>query len=110
MITGNPILDEIMNNRRRAVEESLRPMSAAELNELTNELFPHLGHPWREKFLEVVNDPANGAFYHAMVDDRVHVFYCHDKGIGLWFIQGSGMGMLLPEHLKMMKDIVERSS
>ncbi len=50
---------------------------------LIGELFPSAGHPWLEKFLIVINDPASGAFHHAMADERVHVLYCHDKEIGM---------------------------
>lgn len=63
--------------------ESLRTMSVAELKALIGELFPSAGHPWLEKFLIVINDPASGAFHHAMADERVHVLYCHDKEIGM---------------------------
>jgi hypothetical protein len=41
------------------------------------------------------------------VDERVHVLYCHDKNIGMWFIRGSGKGPLEPAHLKTIKEIVE---
>jgi hypothetical protein len=100
-------IEEIMESRRHAVEESLNTIGVSELEALTGELFPHGDHPWLEKFLEVVSDPASGTFHHAMADGRVHVLYCHDKNIGMWFIQGSGKGPLQPEQLKMMKEIVE---
>ena len=45
--------------------------------------------------------------HHAMADDKVHVLYCHDKDIGLWFIPGVGKGPLQPEQLKIMRKIVE---
>lgn len=100
-------IEEVMESRRHAVEESLHTISAAELKALTDELFPYVDHPWLEKFEAVVNDPASGTFHHAMADDRVHVLYCHDKEIGLWFIRGIGKGPLQPEHLAIMKEIVE---
>jgi hypothetical protein len=100
-------IEEIMESRRHAVEKSLRVISVAELKALTDEIFPYVDHPWLEKFWEIVNDPASGTFYHALVDERVHVLYCHDKDIGMWFIPGVGKGPLEPVHLKIMKEIVE---
>jgi hypothetical protein len=107
MQTGRTNINKIMESRRHAVEESLRTISAAELQALTEELFPYVDHPWLEKFLNVINDRASGMFHHAMADDLVHVLYCHDKGIGMWFVRGSGKGPLQPEELKIMREIVE---
>jgi len=100
-------IKEVIESRRHAVEESLHTISAADVKALTDELFPDVNHPWLEKFAEVVSDPASGTFHHAMVDDRVHILYCHDKGIGMWFIRGIGKAPLQPEELKVMRGIVE---
>jgi hypothetical protein len=97
---------ELMQSRRHAVMESLRTISVAELNALTDELFPYTDHPWLEKFLEVVSDPASGTFYHATAGDQVQVLYCHDRNIGMWFIRGSGKGPLQPEELQIMREVV----
>jgi len=107
MEAENLNLKELIESRRHAVAESLGPISVAELSALTEELFPFVDHPWLEKFSEVVNDPTSGTFHHAMADDQVHVLYCHDKNIGMWFIRGVGMGPLQPEHLEIMREIVE---
>lgn len=107
MPTEQTNINEMMESRRHAVAESLRPISVAEVAALTEELFPSVDHPWLEKFSEVVNDPASGTFHHAMADDQVHVLYCHDKNIGMWFIRGVGKGPLQPEHLEIMREIVE---
>jgi hypothetical protein len=98
---------EVIQSRRDTVEESLHTVSVAELKALTDELFPSIDHPWLEKFSQVVNDPASGPFHHAFADDHVHVLYCRDKEIGMWFIRGIGKGPLRPEELKMMRQIVE---
>jgi hypothetical protein len=103
-------IKEIMESRLHAVEESLNTISVAELKALTDELFPFGNHPWLEKFSEVVSDPSSGTIHHAMADNRVHVLYCHDKHIGMWFLQGSGKGPLQPEQLNIMREIVEERS
>jgi hypothetical protein len=107
MPNENLNIKEVMESRRHAVEESLHTISAAELKALTDELFPDVTHPWLEKFLAVVNDPTSGTFHHAVTDDRIHLLYCRDRNIGMWFIPGSGKGPLQPEQLKIMREIVE---
>jgi hypothetical protein len=99
---------EIVKSRRHSIDESLRTISVAELKALTNELFPYSEHPWLEKFLDVINDPASGTIHDAMADERIHVLYCHDKQIGMWFIRGIGKGPLQREELEIMQEIVER--
>jgi hypothetical protein len=100
-------IKEVMESRRQAVEESLHTISVEELKALIDELFPYVEHPWLEKFLSVINDPTSGTFHHALVDDSIHVLYCHDKDIGMWFIRGTGRGPLQREHLEILKGIVE---
>ena len=100
-------IKEIMESRRYAVEQSLHPISGAELKALGDEIFPYADHPWRELFLNVISDPGSGTIYHGVTDDRIQVLYCHDKGIGMWFVQGLSKGPLQPEELKIMKEIVE---
>jgi hypothetical protein len=100
-------INALMESRRQAVAESLHKISVEELKALTEEIFPYVDHPWLGKFLEVVNDPASGTLYHAMADDHIHVFYCHDKDIGMWFHRGGGKGPLQPEELKIMREVLE---
>jgi len=107
MKTENLNFEEIMDKRRQAVEDSLSTISVAELRALVDELFPNVDHPWLEKFTSVINDPSSGTIHHAIVDDRVHILYCSNKDIGMWFILGSGKGPLEPVHLKVMKAIVQ---
>ena len=100
-------IKEIMESRLRAVDESLHTISVAELQALAAELFPAADHPWLERFLTIISDPASGTFYHAMADDRIHVLYCHDKNIGMWFVRGTGKGPLQTKELNIMKEAVE---
>ena len=100
-------IKEVIESRRQAVKESLRIIGVDELKALTGELFPYTEHPWLEKFLSVISDPASGLFHHAVTGDRIHILYCHDKEIGMWFVRGLGEGPLQPEQLKIMTEIVE---
>jgi hypothetical protein len=107
MLTENLNVKQIIEDRRHAVTESLRPMSVSELRTLKDEIFPFIDHPWLEKFSEVVNDPSSGKIYHAMADYQINVLYCPNRNIGMWFIRKVGKGPLRPENLKMMQEIVE---
>jgi len=98
---------EIMEARCHAIEESLCTIGVAELKGLTDELFPSADHPWLELYLNVINDPASGRLYHAMAENHIHVLYCPEKAMGMWFIPGVGKGPLQPEELKIMRGIVE---
>jgi hypothetical protein len=100
-------IKELMETRGHAVAQSLRTISASELKALTDKLFPYSDHPWLNMFLDVINDPASGTFHHALTDDRIHVLYCHDRNIGMWFIRGGGKGPLQPDELEILKRIVE---
>lgn len=66
MQAENLNINDLMASRRHAVEETLSTISVEELRALTEDLFPSVDHPWLEKFLEIINDPASGTFYHAL--------------------------------------------
>jgi hypothetical protein len=99
-------MDEITEARRKAIAESIQPISVEELKTLGEGLFPNLENPWREKFFTFVTENAGATFHHATTHDRVHILYCQDKDRGLWFVPGSGMGPLQPKGLAILKAIV----
>jgi hypothetical protein len=100
-------MEEISNERRKAIAETINTISADELKALGEGLFPFQDHPWREKFFNFVNENSGSVFHHATTHDRVHIIYCRDKDRGMWFLPGSGMGPLQALGLKTMKEIVE---
>ena len=110
MPTENLDITQTIQSRRDALEESLREITVPELRALKETIFPLVDHPWLEKFAEIVNDPTSGRFYHGMADHRIHVLYCRDKIIGMWFIQGVGKGPLQPAELKTIREILESRS
>ena len=107
MENENLNIKAIMESRRRSIEQSLRPISVAELKDFTDALFQYMDDPWYEMFLNVVDDPSNHIFYHAIVDDRIQLLYCRDKEMAVWLIPGIGKGRLEPEQLKIVKEIVD---
>lgn len=107
MESENLNMSEITEARRKALAETIKPISIEELHQLSNTLFPYVDHPWRDKFLQFIEENAGASYYHATTHDHVHIVYCHPKEKGIWFLPGSGLGPLQEKGLKIMKDIVK---
>ena len=107
MPSDNLNVTEITEARRKAIKKSIRPIGPDELKTLEDEIFPHHGDPWRERFIEFVKENPGSSFYHATTDDPVHIIYCHTKEKGIWFMPGTGVGTLQEKGLKILKQIVE---
>jgi hypothetical protein len=100
-------MDDLTNERRKAIAETIKPISIEALKTLGEGLFPSIDHPWRETFFTFVAENSGATFHHATTHDRVHIIYCGAGGKGMWFMPGSGMGPLQAKGLKIMKEIVE---
>lgn len=100
--------DAIMEKRRTAVEQSLRPISSDELKSLGEEIFPYPDDSWREAFFTFIEENAGSTFYYATTQDRIHVLYCRDKDKGMWFMPGRGKGRMQVRGLAIMKEIVDQ--
>ena len=96
---------ELTEARREAARETVHFITAAELHALGEELFPHMDHPWREKFFSFISENEGATFHHAVTDDRIHVIYCRSQEKGMWFIPGSGMGPLQAKGVQIMKEL-----
>jgi hypothetical protein len=105
-----PNMDELTNERRKAIAATIKPIGIEELKALGEGLFPYSDHPWREKFFTFLSENSGATFQHAVTDDRIHIIYCHAKDRGMWFLAGSGMGPLQAKGLKILKEIVEGKS
>jgi hypothetical protein len=100
--------DTIMQDRRAAVEKSIRPINTSELKTLGNEIFPYLDDSWRDAFFGFLQENAGSTFYHAATHDRIHVIYCRDKDKGMWFMPGRGKGQMQARGLAILKEIVDQ--
>lgn len=107
MLSENLNMDELNQERRKAIAASIRTISVEELKTLGERLFPFVGDPWRDKFFDFVTENSSATFHHAMTHDGVQVIYCHAKGKGMWFMPGTGMGPMQPKGLAALKQIVE---
>ena len=108
MLPENLDINSITEGRRRAVDKTIRPISVEEIKALIDEIFPYMDDPYRERFAEFLTDNAGCSFYHATTNDPVHLLYCSTKDKGIWFLPGSGVGVLQQRGLDMLKDIVKR--
>ena len=100
--------DAIMQDRRDAVQKSIRPISSSDLKALGEKILPNLDDSWRDAFFSFIEENAGSTFYHATTSDRIHVIYCRDKQKGLWFMPGRGKGPMQARGLAILKEIVDQ--
>jgi hypothetical protein len=100
-------MEEITEARRKAIAESIRPISAEELKALGEQLFPLVNHPWRVLYFGFITANAGATFHHAVTDDRIHIVYCPAKDKGIWFLPEVGKGPMQAKGLAVLKQIVE---
>lgn len=98
-------MEEITEERRKALAASIHKVSIEELKALGEGLFPFIDHPWREKFFNFIAENADATFHHATTPDRIHFIYCDAQDKGMWFLPGSGMGPLQAKGLAIMKEL-----
>ena len=64
--------------RRKAIEQTIKPIGIDELKSLGEKLFPFLDHPWRNTYFQFLEDNSD-AFFTAAANDQVEIIYCPDK-------------------------------
>ncbi len=100
-------MDDITEARRKAIAETIRIISNEDLKSLGEQIFPDIGHPWRDKFFDFIAGNAGATFHLATMQDRVQIIYCREKEKGIWFLPGSGMGPMQAKGLTILKEIVD---
>ena len=107
MLPENLNMEEVTEERRKAIAKSIRTISVEELKALGEQLFPLIDHPWREKFFGFIAENSGATFHHATSHDGVQFIYCHARQKGMWFLAGTGMGPMQSTGLRIFKGIVE---
>lgn len=100
-------IEQITEDRRKAIEKSIEVISSEDLKSLGEKLFPFLDHPWRQTFFEFIEENASQTFYHATTHDAIEIVYCPAKEKGIWFTKGRGMGPLQARGIEILKEIIE---
>src|SRR3954470_21210622 len=102
-------LESLTKERREALAKSIKVATYDELKGIGEEIFRFADDPWREAFFQFIKDNQACTIHHAITSDGVHVVYCRDKDIGMWFLPGSGKGKLQTQGRDTMKRIIENA-
>lgn len=98
----------VRQERRQAVQQSLRNLASEELKTLVNDhLSEFEGDPWREQFLRLIAMHPQGSFYGAVTNEGAIVLYSCDEDTGIWVLPGSGMGPLPEEGKRDVKEAIK---
>jgi hypothetical protein len=106
MTPENLDMESMTAARRQAVEQTIQPISIAELKAIGEQIFPYHDHPWRDRFFQFLTENSGSTFYHATTNDPAEIIYCPAKDQGLWFRREGGMGPLQARALGILKEIV----
>ena len=100
-------IEQITEDRRKAIEKNIEVISSEDLRSLGEKLFPFLDHPWRQTFFDFIEENAGETFYHGTTHDAVEIIYCPARERGLWFTRERGMGPLQARGIEIIKEIIE---
>jgi len=98
--------EAIDNERRKAIAKSIRIISVEELKKLGEEIFDSPDRPWRQTFLQLIEENPGGTFHHADAGEGVVFLYSRDGDKGLWYLRGSGIGPLSVGGRQIMKEAI----
>lgn len=103
-------IETLEQERRHAIQQSLRAVSSDELKNLIKDHPDEFqGDPWRDEFLRIVAEQPQASFYRAIPQTDAEVFYCHQADFGVWVVPGSGMGPLDANGKRLMKEAIAGS-
>lgn len=99
--------EDTMETRRAMVRKTIQPVTYEELKALGEKRFPLATDPWCLRFSEFLQSHKNSRFYRAEAPGGAEIIYCRDGEKGVWFLPGSGMGIIQPKGLQMLAEIVD---
>jgi hypothetical protein len=99
--------DDTMETRRAMVKQTIRPVTCEELKAIGEKRFTVVTDPWYVRFNEFLNQHKDSKFYQPEADGGAQIIYCRDGEKGVWFLPGSGMGIIQPKGLKALAEIVD---
>jgi Fe-S-cluster formation regulator IscX/YfhJ len=102
-------MENLSEERRRALQESMQSMPVAELRKVVKELSEFEGDPSQQKILEIIETHPEEGFYRAVSQEGAIILYCPGENTGVWFLPGSGMGPLPEEARRQMKEAISAS-
>jgi hypothetical protein len=99
--------DNTMENRRVVVRKTIRPATLDELKQLGEKRFTVASDPWCEKYKTFLKENSSAKFHLAQTPEGAEIVYCQAAGKGVWFLPGKGMGIIQPNGLRMLAEIVD---
>ena len=99
--------DQSADLRRQVIRQTIRPASLEDVKELGRKCFPSVNDPWFERYNDFLDHHRNAHFYRAEMPDDREIAYCRDTDQGVWFLPGTGIGILQPKNLEMLREIVD---
>lgn len=106
MLYDDDWVDQTKAGRIAAVRKTIRPITPAELGQLGEQLFPIATDPWCERYHKFITDHKDAHFLRAETGNGASIIYCRESASGFWFLPGTGMGMIQPNGLKVLAEIV----
>lgn len=102
--------EELWEERRKAVAESLETISIDELRTILKEHEEEfIGDPLRDDFVRLMEEQPHASFYRAVPQEGAVVYYCREADLGVWVLPGCGMGPLDITGKRLMKEATEGS-
>jgi hypothetical protein len=98
--------EAIDKERRNTIAKSIRIISVEELKKLGEEIFDSPDRPWRQAFLQLIEEHPGGTFHYADAGQGVIFLYSRDGDKGLWYLPGSGLGPLSEGGRQLMKEAI----
>lgn len=98
----------VNESRRQAITATIQPAPIEELRALGEQLFPFLDHPWRQQFFQFLDENKDGKYFRASTDDGIGILYCSDQNRGIWFMPGTGVGILQETGLNILSEVVQK--
>ena len=99
--------DASLEIRKQRIQESIRPATYEELKLLGEKRFPIVNDPWCEKFNRFLDLHKEATFYLAKSPEGAEIAYCRETESAIWFLPGSGMGIVQAKGLRMLAEIVD---
>lgn len=99
--------DDAVEKRREMVAKTIRVATYEELKAMGEKRFPVVTDPWYVRFSEFLEAHRTSKFYLAEAPGGAEVIYCREENKGVWFLPGSGMGIIQAKGLGMLAEIVD---
>jgi hypothetical protein len=88
-------IDQINEDRRKAIQQNIEVISVDNLKALGEKLFPYADHPWKEKFFEFIEQHSTDTCYRGTTNDGIEVLYCPATEKGMWYTKGERYGTIV---------------